>query len=80
MGLDQHLDSRDEVEEDGHAGEVDTDFAPAEEAIEDGREDGHRRRRVEDCRNSEPEQNHFDLHLKGVREQYTVMQITKRGP
>ena len=40
MGLDEHFDHGDEVEEEGHSAEMDAGLAPAEEAIEHGREDG----------------------------------------
>jgi hypothetical protein len=63
MGLNEHLDARDEVEEEGHAAQVDAGLAPSYDPIEHGREDSHSRRRIKDRRNSEPEEVHFDSTL-----------------
>jgi hypothetical protein len=51
------------VEEEGQAGQMDAGLAPALNAMEHGRKNGHSRRRIEDCRNSEPKKIHFDSHL-----------------
>jgi hypothetical protein len=45
---------------------VDTYFAPADQTIEHGREDGDRCCRVENSRDSEPEEIHYEVHLKSV--------------
>ena len=52
MGLDEHFDYGDKVEEPGHSAEMDAGLFPAKDAIEHGWEDGDGRRRVEDSRNS----------------------------
>jgi hypothetical protein len=57
---------------------VDTPPAPPIDFVQYGRKDSNTRRRVQDSRNSKPEQVHIDFHLKGGTAQYTVMQITKR--
>ena len=54
------------MEEETHASQVDAGLAPSDQAVENGREDGDRSSRVEDCCNSEPEQIHFGLHLKAA--------------
>jgi len=79
MGLDEHLDAGDKVEEEGQAGQMDTGLAPADQPVKDGRKNGDRSRRIEDHRNSQPEQIHFASHLTGAKKQYTVTLITCAG-
>jgi hypothetical protein len=66
MRLDEHFDARDKVEEEGHAGQMDAAPAPARQSVEHSRKDGDGGRRIENRRNSEPEQVHllFTLLLK----------------
>ena len=76
MGLDKHLDTGNEMEEKGKTGQVNAGLAPPHQPIENGRKDGDRGRRVENSRNSKPDKIHFNLHLNGANQQYTVTLIT----
>jgi hypothetical protein len=66
MGQDQHLDRRNEVEEEPQAGQMNAYLAPAHQAMEHGWEDGDTSRRIENSRNPEPEQNHDVFTLKAL--------------
>jgi hypothetical protein len=52
MRLNQHLDHGDKVKEKGHPAHVDAGLSPADNSIENGREDRNACRRIENSRNS----------------------------
>ncbi len=54
----EHLDQRDEVEEDGGGGGGDGDVAPARTVVQRCRKDSERGNAVEENRDSEPEEGH----------------------
>ena len=52
MSLNQHLDHRDKMEEEGHSAQVDAGLSPADYSIQHGRKDRYACRRIENSRNS----------------------------